>query len=1166
MTGSVPGLFNKFFRLEIIIATQNTTKVMKLTFIPVLRNLAVSFCRHGYAERLLTTERCSHTNNQKILLAMKITAVILLVTCLHASAGSFSQNVTLKADNMPLKEVISIVKQQTGYSFFFKKGSLDQTSPVTLQVQNMPLSAFLDLALKDQPLKYEISVKTITLLQYNPPDLISYDRNQQRWGVFQEIKGIVSGEDNAPLVGASIKIRGMEAGTYSDASGHFTINAEIGQVLVITFVGYQDRQIKITKETVLNIRMELTATSMGAVVVNKGYYTEKQRLSAGNVSTVRAVDIERQPVGNPLAALQGRVPGMVITQSTGMPGSAFTVKIRGRNSINSGNDPLYIIDDVPYPSTMLNGMFGARNDVTYGGSPLGFINPQDIESINILKDADATAIYGSRGANGVVLISTKKGKAGKAQISANIAHGAGTIGHFMDLLNTRQYLDMRYEAFKNDNVDWRSPTVYTAADLKSYDTTRYTDWQKELLGGNAAYTDAQLSISGGNVNAQYLIGGGYHRESTVFPGNNAADQRGSLHFNTNGISNNQKLRVSLTGGYSVDNNVLPRNDLTDYALNLPPIGPSIYNPDGTLNWAGGNWQNPLARFNAKFKRKVNTVIGNLGISYQLMKGLEFRSNFGYTHMLVNETSTTPISSFNPTSGIQSGSADFSTFTNTTWLIEPQLNYNIDLWKGKLNVLAGTTIQQNNTNGLMVYATGYVSDALLGTIGSAATVTPMGNQSRSYKYNSLFSRLNYTIDEKYIVNFTMRRDGSDRFGPANRFGNFGSVGAAWIFSQEKLVANNLPFLSYGKLRGSYGTTGNDKIEDFQFMRTYSATTNTLQFQFVRGLAPNNLYNPDYRWEENRKLEGGIELGFLDDKIMTTVSYYRNRSNNQLVGYRVPSFTGFSTVTANLPALIENKGWEITLNVHDVMMGPIKWSSYFNISWSRNKLVEFPGIEKTSYMQTLVVGQSLDIVKTYDFVGMDTATGLYQYRTKAGKVVDGLGSNYLTYGTDQTVLVNKTPDYYGGFQNNFSYKGFELDFLFQFAKQIGQGYYTSYNPGSGAGTQGNMPVEVLNRWQKKGDMAAYPRYNATRATATNYSLYRDSYANYIDASFIRLKNIQLAYDFARLLNKKIGVQTLRAYIQAQNVLTITNYFGLDPENQNPLSLPPLRVITAGIKVTI
>jgi hypothetical protein len=413
---------------------------------------------------------------------------------------------------------------------------------------------------------------------------------------------------------------------------------------------------------------------------------------------------------------------------------------------------------------------------------------------------------------------------------------------------------------------------------------------------------------------------------------------------------------------------------------------------------------------------------------------------------------------------------------------------------------------------------------------------------------------------------VRRDGSDRFGPNNRFGNFGAVGAAWIFSREKLVADNVSFLSFGKLRASYGTTGNDKIDDYQFIRTYSVTSSTLLFQNVRGLAPNNLFNPDYRWEENRKLEGGLELGFLDDKITTSISYYQNRSDNQLISTKVPAFTGFGQVTANWPALIENKGWEITLNTTNIRLGPVRWNSYFNISWSKNKLVSFPGLEKTSYAQTLFIGQPLDITRTYDYAGMDTNTGLYQFKTKAGKIVDGLYPNYLTYGTDMTVLINKTPKYYGGFQNNFSYKGFELDIMFQFAKQIGQAYRAAINAGAGTGTQGNQPVEVMDRWQKKGDNTPYPRFNADRSTATNYSNFKDSWANYTDASFIRLKNVQLAYDFTRLIGKKIGVQYLRAYIQAQNLLTITNYLGFDPENQNGTTLPPLRMITAGIKITI
>jgi TonB-dependent starch-binding outer membrane protein SusC len=1109
--------------------------------------------------------RCkSRPDSKNILLAMKMTAVIMLVACLHASAGSFSQSVTLQADNMPLKEVLLIVKQQTGYSFFFKKGTLDQTRPVTLQVQNMPLATFLDTILKDQPLKYELSVKTITLLP-KPANLISYNRQQHRWAYFQEINGLVTGEGNTPLTGASIKVKGMQAGTHTDTLGRFTINAEPGQVLVISFVGYVNRQIKISKETSLIIQLQLAETSLDEVVVNKGYYTEKQRLSVGNVSSIKAADIERQPVGNPLAAMQGRIPGMVITQSTGVPGSAFRVQIRGKNSIAAGNDPLYVVDGVPYPASLLNGMFSVNGDITIGGSPLASINPQDIESIDVLKDADATGIYGARGANGVVLITTKKGKAGDMRVNMNVQQGIGKVGKFMKLLNTRQYLDMRYEAFRNDKVDLTLPSTI-APDLKYYDTTRYTDWQKELIGGSASYTDAQASVSGGNTTAQYLVGGNYHRETTVFPGNHAYE-RGAMHFNLSGNSKDQRFRIMLTGGYTADKNNLPRTDLMDYALNLPPTGPAIYNKDGSLNWANGEWQNPIARMRGTYKRRVNNFTGSLVLSYQIMKGLEFRSTFGYNRMTVDETSIYPISSYNPTSGVLSGYAEFGNFVNRTYNIEPQLSYTRDLWKGRLSVLAGTTYQKNMTDGLGVNSSGYVSDALLGSLLNAGTITPWGTQSRSYKYSSLYGRINYNIADKYLINFTGRRDGSDRFGSANRFGNFGSVGIGWIFSKENLFADHLSFISFGKLRASYGTVGNDGIDTYQWIRTYSIGSNAPVFQNVRGLVPNNLENPNYKWEENRKLEAGLELGFLSDHITTSISYYRNRSGNQLVQFKIPAQTGFSFIIDNFPALVENRGWEVTLNVNNVKLGPVKWYSYFNISWNRNELKEFPNLEANgNYRTSLTVGKPLDLYRLYDYAGVDPATGLFQFTTKAGKLVDNLYPNYLTFGTDQTVLLNRQPDYFGGWQNNFSYKGFELNFTFQYAKQIGKGYRAAFIPGAGSGTQGNQPVEILDRWQKPGDIAKYARFNANRANGNNNTGFDGSSGNYVDASFIRMKNVQLAYDLMNVIGKRIHLQQMKIYLQGQNIFTITDYLGMDPENQSGTSLPPLRVLTAGITITL
>lgn len=1109
---------------------------------------------------ILRRRRFPLTVNKTIVNAMKLTFIFLTVAFLQVSAKGWSQVVSLAGKDVKLEAIFSAIEKQTGYVVFYNKGLLRNARPVSLTVQNMPLTEFLTAVLKGQPITYEIADKTIMLSQ---KDMVTAP-------AFIPITGTVLAADGTPLPGASVKIKGSKSGTVTDGAGRFMINAAEGDILVITFVGFAETTLHISNGVAVagknanlvngsngvTIRIAPSESKLDQVQI-MAYGTTSKRFNTGNISTVKAEDIERQPVSNPLSALQGRVPGMTIVQNTGVPGGSFKVQIRGRNSFRfQANDPLYIVDGVPYLANMVMGV--SPNDLTNGGSPLNFINPQDIESIDILKDADATAIYGSRGANGVILITTKKGKIGKTLIIANVTQGTAAVSKMMPMLNTRQYLDMRYEAYRNDGVDWRSPTVYTAVDLKNYDTTRYTDWQKEFIGNTASYTDAQLSMTGGNTQTQYLIGGSYHRETTVFPGK-AADQRGTMHFNINSSSSNQKLKVLLTGGYTIGNNAMPRYDIIDLAFSLPPIAPALYNPDGSLNWANGNWVNPLARFTAKFGRKVNNFITNAAISYEVLPGLDIKSTFGYTYMHVDETANFPISSYNPAFNIN-GSAEFSNSNNVTWLVEPQITYTKNLWKGRLSALVGSTIQQNKANGQYVTASGFISDGLIGNLASASTITPMASLVRSYKYNSLFARLNYNIEEKYILNLTMRRDGSDRFGPDNRFGNFGAAGAAWIFSKENIIVNNLPFISFGKLRASYGTTGNDAVGDYEFMRYYTVGGST--YQGVRGLGPNNLHNPSYHWEVNKKLEGGLEFGFLKDQITLSASYYQNRCDNQLVGYRVPAHTGFTTVTANWPAVVGNKGWEFVAGSNNVQIGQVTWNSSFNISFTTNKLIAFPGIENTSYRTQYTIGQSLDILRVYRYVGVDPATGMYQFLDKDNKK-QSLSLNALT---DKVGFVNRNPDFYGGFQNSIRYKNFDLDLIFQFAKQIGQAYRGAILAGAGTGTQGNQYIEVLNRWQKPGDVALNQRFNADRTIGWPNTYFRESDGSYSDASFIRLKNVQLTYSFSKEINRRIGLQQSRLFLQAQNLFTITKFKGMDPENQSGSSLPPLRVLTGGIKITI
>ncbi len=800
------------------------------------------------------------------------------------------------------------------------------------------------------------------------------------------------------------------------------------------------------------------------------------------------------------------------------------------------------------------GILGNPNPVAgQGSSPLNSINPLDIESIEILKDADATAVYGSRGANGIVLITTKRGKPGKTKVNANIYSGIGRVAKTMNMLNTRQYLDMRYEAYRNDGLDFKSSLV-VAPDLKVWDTTRYTNWQKELIGGTANYKDIQVVISGGDNSTQFTIGGGQHAETTVFPGDNS-DQRISAHASINNSTANQKLKTALSINYSSNVSDLISRDLTDKALTLSPNAPELYDSSGNVSWENWNstFENPLAYLNRRYDATTNTLTSNVLMSYALLPNLEFKANLGYTNSSMKAITITPLSSIDPaTVATSQNTSAFSNSDYQNWLIEPQLNWKHKLGKGLFEVLVGTTFLEQKSEGLAQIALGFSSEALMKNLSSAATRSSATNYHSQYRYNAFFGRINYNLGQKYIFNFTGRRDGSSRFGPGKQFANFGAIGVAWIFSEEAFINNNLPFLSFGKLRTSFGTAGNDQLTDYQYLDAY--TSSNIFLGDVVGLTPIRLSNPDYAWEANRKWELGIELGFVNNGILMNLSYFRNRSSNQLVGYPLPPTTGFAAIQGNFPAIVENRGLEYEISTKNVRTKQFSWSTSFNFYIPRNELVAFPNIETfPAYANTYVVGEPLSIRKLYRFTGLNSTTGLYEFED-----VDGNGS--FDYRDKQTVRFIGQK-FSGGLQNSITFKGFQLDFLFQFVKQTG----SSSTRGIGGGRPLASLVSVLDRWQKPGDVGPIQRFGTRIPVTITSSLYAEGDQIISDASFIRLKNVSLSYTFSNHLFTKLHIDNIRMFIQSQNLLTISNYNGLDPENQNQEILPPLRVVTAGINLT-
>ncbi len=962
-----------------------------------------------------------------------------------------------------------------------------------------------------------------------------------------KIEGTVTDGTN-PLPGVTIAIKNKKnISVISDYSGQFSLTTSPYDTLVVTYIGFKTAIVPIQGRPIINIILSYDTTTLQEVKINAGYYSVKESERTGSIARITSKDIETQPLTNVLAAMQGRMAGVSITQTTGVPGGGFDIKIRGQNSLRTdANAPLYIIDGVPFASDPI-GYSQTSTTFPTATSPLNSINLDNIESIEILKDADATSIYGSRGANGVVLITTKKGKSGKTTFNFSASTGGGTVTKFLKLMNTVQYLEMRRQAFVNDGL-----SSYNAWDYDingTWDKNRYTNWQKKLLGGTSLINNLQGSVSGGSETTQFLIGGSYHTESTVFPGDYLY-KKGGVNLNINHQSQDNKFKITFSVGYNIQNNDQPAFDFTYDARSLPPNAPELFDTQGNLNWEDGTWDNPLRNLNAEFKSNTKDLVANSVLSYELFSGLTLKSSFGYTSLGTLETRTAPSSVYNPAYNLTSEIS--SIYVNNTdrfsWIAEPQINWEKDFRSSKISVLLGSTFQNQTTQTLYQSGDGFSSNSLIYNLASSNFTAVLLDDKTQYKYQAFFGRLNYNLLQRYIVNITARRDGSSRFGSGNQFAAFGALGTAWLFSKEKFLENS-SWISFGKLRASYGTTGSDQIGDYQFLNTYSITG--VKYYGTSGLEPSRLYNPDFGWETNKKLEIGLEIGFLKDRIFLTAAWYRNRSSNQLIGIPLPGTTGFSSLQSNLDATVENRGLELTLRTINFTAGKFKWSTNCNLTFAKNKLLRFPGLEESTYSQQYRIGQPLNIKLLYEYKGINSQTGIYEFE-------DFNKDGNISFPDDQQKAVDLNPEYFGGIQNQLSYKQWKLDFLFQFVKQKNYLYPMGYS-----GLMSNQQSRIADSWSQPGDNSTYQihttGYNSDAVNA-NY-FYSRSDASIADASFIRLKNISITYD------APVNIKDIQCkiFVQGQNLLTFTNYQDGDPEFSSYGYLPPLKVITAGIQLT-
>ncbi len=1036
---------------------------------------------------------------------------------------------------MTIPAVLDSIRQKTGDIYYFQPDIFKDAPRVDLDLHHVDVREVLDSCLAGLRLEYVVERRAIAI------------RRKPGVGIYLPVMGRVESLSGEPLPGVTIMAGGVSP-QMSSAAGWFQVPMKgFRTTVAVSCLGYRSESLVLRNNRFQVITLQPVFAALDHVVV-QAYGKTTQRMMTGSVFEVPGSVLQWSPDENVLGALEGRIPGMVIRQLNGVPGAARETMIRGRHSIEEGNRMLIVIDGVPLVDNdgYLTVIGSGSAQRPTGAEVLNGIAPEDIASVEVLKDASATAIYGSRGANGVLLITLKSGSAGKLRWHAAVSSGVDEVIRPSRLLNTTQYLAMRREAIGNDGLKVDSMNLPEAF---AWDTTRSSNYQQYAMGHARWRKDANLGLSGGDSNTVYLLSGSYHREEAVFPGS-LPDERISVFGHVHEQSGNRRLQVDLSGISHWENNRLPQVDYSLYQY-LAPDAPGFFAPGGQPQWSynGLSYLNLPASGNNSYRASVQNEYSHLEVGYDLLPGLVLRSSLGYYHVASGEHAIIPIIGQDPATN-PTGSTSVTNNSEHSEVIDAVADFKRKLGPGQLEALVGVNWQEQQSVYSTTVASGFTSDLLMASGVGDTGVTVTGN-SIVYRYEAVFGRLNYNLKNRYIVEVSGRRDGSSRFGPGDQFGNFWATSGAWIFSEEPW-AKDWAVLSHGKLRASLGTTGNDQI-GANYAQVYSGTNSAQGYQGSQGLIPTSLPNNDLRWEVNYNSEMAMDLGFLNNKILFSVAAYRDWTANQLVETTLPSQTGQQTVFVNMPANIVNKGLEFTLRTVNWSSPVWSWISTLTVSVPGNRLASFPGLAYSNVANTLVVGKSLSVVKGYQYQGVNADSGFFQFRD--------VNHDGVLNASDLVAGGNLDPKYYGGWDQVVRYKNWELDLFIEFRRQNGQNpyviLYEQYMPGFAPPyMEGNAPVEWLHRWRQPGDHAVLQQVTESMTSEAYQQMqaYISSTANSIDASFIRLKNLGVTY---RLKHSRLWIKT-------ENLFTYTRFPVTDPETQDPRVLPPVKTVAVGLQV--
>ena len=1155
----------------------------------------------------------------KVILAMKITTFLLMIALVQASAKSYSQ-ISLNEKNAPLAKVLKSIKNQTGYSFFYENKDVENMK-VDIQVRDASLDQVLSICLKDIPLSYKV-IENNVVLKRKDESLIGKFFDMMALPV--TVSGVVT-DETGPLPGVTVTVKGTNKATTTDDKGEFVLRASENDILVFTYVGYKTQEVIVKNITSFKIKLEKDVAGLDQVVVVAYGSTQRKDLT-GSVSSISATEVEDVPYGTVDNAIAGKAAGVEVTKTDGSPGGAVRVRIRGSSSFLGGNDPLYVIDGVPLQveSNYINPGYDVSspvgNNVTAAGgvsaglstsfvnglNSLGGLNPDDIESITILKDASSTAIYGSKAANGVVIITTKKGKKDMKPVITASYYSTVTSPITPHVLDAPQYEQLMTEAAQNDynvrTAAGASIPANTEAILNnpsSYFGTANTDWIKEVTRTTVA-DNAELTVQGGGNSSKYFTSLSYNSTPGVVDGTDYQRISGKINME-NEIGPKFKFITNIILGYT-------NQDIGDGAYDQALIARPDYSPyDASGNYTdfsqvGASYQgfqNPVALLSATNNAKTVSLLGSISGMYDITKNLQFKSTVSLNMQDYNQRNYTPsyidIGSFYGNVTNNGGIGSNSNSRLTDWFLENALSYDKALDKNnKLNVLLGQSYETDKTSFFSATGTGYPNDNVLTSLSSAVTPLIVRGDDPSLPQAYLLSfyvRANYSLMDKYLFTFTGRTDGSSKFGPSNKFGYFPSGAVAWRISQEDFL-KNVSWISDIKLRGSYGLTGNQNIGNQMYRTLYSPYS----YAGSSALIPTQLGNQDIKWESTREADGGVDISLFGDRLSATVDYYNKQTSDALLSLPIAPSSSYASILSNAVG-IKNTGVEVTVQGDIIRTKNFKWTAGFNATWTNSVVTKLNSNADLTQIgsltgldignTTLIQGKPLGLITGLTVTGIiKTQAQLDAYKKQLGSLYSTYIFPYLSIGDPMykltpnsigaypdfnTIIADAAPKYFGGITQGFTYKKFDLQFYFTFSEGGKLVWGDHVSSVEFVGTS-NANVAMLDRYTPSNPNAVDPRL----VLNNDDGFYYKSNLDVFSSSYLKLRTLTLNYHFDKALwMEKAGMKTAELFMSATNLFTITKYPGNDPEtSEDPYSVtggyfdvsnyPTVRTFSMGVRV--